>query len=206
MTWLTPAISRPRAAMSVATITSYLPLLNPSSASNAFALGAIGMQNSDGMVSVFSLCAHRSAPCFVREKNNARYRSLRPSSSAMSKSNFFVGGDGIDAWVTVSAGERATPISTSSDLARPTRNERSILPAATLPKKEAFAVGRNFFDDPTNVGQKAHVAQHAIDFIRARECLRRENEESFVRDGRAGGRGWRPTTSTPRFRSSRCFP
>src|SRR5438876_963905 len=77
----------PRAAMSVATITSYLPLLNPSRASIRSRWVRLECKTATEWFPCFNLWAIRSAPCLVREKMSALSKLVR-SSSAIRRSNF----------------------------------------------------------------------------------------------------------------------
>src|SRR6266568_942388 len=66
-------MSRPRAAMSVATMTSYLPLLNPSSASMRSRWVRLECKTATEWFPCFNLCAIRSAPFFVRQKTHVEH-------------------------------------------------------------------------------------------------------------------------------------
>ena len=66
--------------------------------------------------------------------------------------------------MTVSAGERRTPISTSFGFAQHPCGQPLDFGRQRRGKKQRLPVGRNFFDDPAHVRQKSHV-EHAIDFI-----------------------------------------
>ena len=135
---------------------------------DAFALGAIGMQNGDGMFPLFSLCAILSAPCLVREKISALSKLVR-SSSAMSKIELLLGRDRINR-VRDCFGRRAAhadfdqlgiaqnPGGQPFDLRRQRRGEKQRLP-----------VGRNLFNDAPDIGQE--IPCRACDRLhRAREC------------------------------------
>src|SRR6266404_4297966 len=87
MTWLTPAMSSPRDAMSVATITSYLPLLKPSSASIRSRCVRLECNTATACLPCFNWCAMRSAPYLVLQKISALSKFVR-SSNAISRSNF----------------------------------------------------------------------------------------------------------------------
>src|SRR5438874_11744816 len=60
-------MSSPRAAISVATITSYLPLLKPSSASIRSRCVRFECKTATEWFPCFNLCAMRSAPCSSRK-------------------------------------------------------------------------------------------------------------------------------------------
>src|SRR2546426_1071146 len=73
MTWLTPAMSSPRDAISVVTITSYLPLLNPSSASTRSRWVRLECNTATECFPIFNCRAMRSAPCLVRQKTHIKH-------------------------------------------------------------------------------------------------------------------------------------
>src|SRR6266480_1437789 len=157
MTWLTPAISRPRAAMSVATITSYLPLLNPSRASMRSRWVRLECKTATEWFPCFNLWA-------IRSGKNKRAIEVGPFEQCHEQIEFLFGGDGIDR-VGHGFGRRTAHTNLHQlGISQDPRGEALDLRRQRCRKKKRLPVGRNFFDDPTNVGQKAHV-QHAIDFI-----------------------------------------
>ena len=66
--------------------------------------------------------------------------------------------------MTVSAGERRAPISTTSRLAQDPRGQALDFRRQRGGKKQRLPVGGDLFDDPAHVRQKPHV-EHPIDFI-----------------------------------------
>ena len=66
--------------------------------------------------------------------------------------------------MTVSAGERRTPISTVSGSRKTHAASRSISGGNVAENRSVCRSVRNFFDDSAHVGQETHV-EHAIDFI-----------------------------------------
>src|SRR5438034_7440862 len=73
-------MSSPRDAMSVATMTSYLPLLNPSSASIRSRCVRLECNTATACFACFKECATRSAFTFVRQKINTLSKFVRSRS------------------------------------------------------------------------------------------------------------------------------
>ena len=100
--------------------------------------------------------------------------------------------------MTVSAGERRTPISTVSGLRKTQAASRSISGGKVAENNSVCRSRRNFFNDATHVGKKTHV-EHAIDFIEHQNLMSRKLQRAVVRDRSSSRPGVATTMSTPRL-------
>jgi len=149
--------------MSVATITSYLPLLNPSSASIRSRWVRLECKTATEWFPCFNLWAIRSAPCLVREKNE-RAIEVGPFEQRHQEVELLFSRDRINGVGHGFGRGTAHANFNQFRIAQDPRGEALDLRRQRCRKKKRLPIGRNFFDDATDIRQKSHV-EHAIDFI-----------------------------------------
>ena len=144
-------------------MTSYLPLLKPSSASMRSRCVRLECRTATEWWACFNEWATRSALIFVRQKIKHAVK-IRPLEQRHEQIELLLGRHRINR-VRDGLGRR-TPHS-DFDCFRIAQNpggEPFDLWRQSGREQKRLPIPRNFFDDSTHVGQKTHV-EHAIDFI-----------------------------------------
>src|SRR6516162_9974892 len=170
-------MSSPRDAMSVATITSYLPLLNPSSASIRSRCVRFECSTATACWACLSRCATRSAFCFVRQKNQHAVE-ICSLQQRHEKIEFLFCCHGINCkcdclrWRAAGAnlhqrGITQHPCRQTFDFRWQRGREKQTLP-----------ISRDFFNDTADVRQKTHV-QHPVHFIEHKNFHRLQGQRAL---------------------------
>ena len=196
-------MSSPRDAISVATITSYLPLLKPSSASIRSRCVRLECKTATACFPCFNWWAIRSAPYLVRQKMSALSKFVR-SSKAISRSNFCSAATGYTACVTVSAGDRRTPISTNSGSRNTHAARRSISGGNVAEKRRVCRSVEIFSTIRRTSGRKPMSSIRSTSSSTRILTVFKEVARCSIRSSRRPGVATR--MSTPCLSSSRCFP
>ena len=196
-------MSSPRDAMSVATITSYLPLLKPSNASMRSRWVRLECNTATACFACLRECATRSAFTFVLQKINTLSKFVR-SKSAMSKSNFCSAATGYNACVTVSAGDRRTPISISVG-SRNTHAARRSISGGNVAENSSVCRSLEIFSTMRRTSGRKPISSMRSTSSSTRiftsfRFIVRCSSRSSSRPGVA------TRMSMPRLSASRCFP
>ena len=149
--------------MSVATMTSYLPDLKPSSASTRSRCVRLECSTATACLRRLQLARDAVGAVFGAGKNQ-RAVVIRALEQRHEQIEFLLGRDRIDR-VRDGFGRR-TPRADFDHLriAQNPRGEPLDLGRKRGGEKQRLPVGGNLFDDPAHVGQETHV-EHAIDFV-----------------------------------------
>ena len=130
---------------------------------DAFALGAVGMQNSDGMVSLFQFVGNAIGAVFGSRKNEGAIE-IRPFEQRHKEIEFLLAGDRIDCVGDRFGGRTAHANFYELGIAQHPGGKTLDLWRQGGGEEQGLPVRRNFLNNPANIRQKSHV-EHAIDFI-----------------------------------------